>query len=120
MTFSERLGNNTIVSVGPLTVILHGCSTMSLHIVGRGVCLVPDMPEELTSVLLFWTFVQRVLKVSTCDRNNVNLKFIQIFSLFLISLNSVAKYFYEVFILANFRGSTSFYYWTNEVNQRIT
>ena len=102
MTFSERLGNNTIVSVGPLTVILHGCPTMSLHIVGRGVCLVPDMPKELTSVLLFWTFVQRVLKVSqfTCDRNNVNLKLIQIFSLFLISLNSLAKYFYEVFILA--------------------
>lgn len=95
MTFSERLGNNTIVSVGPLTVILHGCPTMSLHIVGRGVCLVPDMPEELTSILLFWSFVQRVLKVSqfTCDRNNVNLKFIQIFSLFLISLNPLAKYF---------------------------
>lgn len=72
MAFSERLGNNTIVSVGPLTVILHGCPTMSLHIVGRGVCLVPDMPKELTSILLFWTFVQRVLKVSKLTLNSVS------------------------------------------------
>ena len=63
VTVSERLGNNTVVSVGPLVVILHGCPAMSLHIIGRSICLVPDFPEELRSFILFWTFVQRCLKV---------------------------------------------------------
>ena len=60
---SERLGNNTVVSVGPLEAILHGCPPMSLHVISRSVCLVPDFPEELRCFVLFWTFVQRSLKV---------------------------------------------------------
>lgn len=63
VTVSERLGNNTVVSVGPLVVILHSCPAMSLHVIGRNICLVPDFPEELRSFILFWTFVQRSLKV---------------------------------------------------------
>ena len=60
---SERLGNNTVVSVGPLEAILHGCPPMTLHVISRSVCLVPDFPEELRCFVLFWTFVQRSLKV---------------------------------------------------------
>lgn len=63
VTVSERLGNNTVVSVGPLVVTLHSCPAMSLHVIGRNICLVPDFPEELRSFILFWTFVQRSLKV---------------------------------------------------------
>ena len=63
VTVSERLGNNTTVSVGPLVAILHGCPAMSLHVIGRGVCMVPGFPEELRNIILFWTFVQRTLKV---------------------------------------------------------
>lgn len=63
VTVSERLGNNTVVSVGPLVAILHGCPAMSLHVIGRSICLVPDFPKELRSFILFWTFVQRSLKV---------------------------------------------------------
>lgn len=60
---SERLGNNTVVSVGPLVAILHGCPPMSLHVISRNICLVPDFPEELRCFVLFWTFVQRSLKI---------------------------------------------------------
>ena len=63
MTVSERLGNNIAVSVGPLVVVLHGCPAMSLHVIGRGVCMMPGFPEELRNIILFWEFVQRTLKV---------------------------------------------------------
>ena len=63
VTVSERLGNNTAVSVGPLVAILHGCPSMSLHVLGRSVGMVPDFPEELKNIILFWTFIQRSLKV---------------------------------------------------------
>ena len=63
LTPSECLGNSTGVSVGPLVVILHGCPSMSLHVVGRGICMVPDFPKELKNIILFWTFIQRTLKV---------------------------------------------------------
>ncbi|KAJ7362016.1 hypothetical protein OS493_013104 [Desmophyllum pertusum] len=36
---------------------------MTLHIIGRSICLVPDFPEELRSFILFWTFIQRSLKI---------------------------------------------------------
>jgi len=63
VTVSERLGNNTAVSVGPLVAILHGCPSMSLHVLGRSVGMVPDFPEELKNIILFWTFIQRSLKI---------------------------------------------------------
>lgn len=63
VTVSERLGNNIAVSVGPLVVILHGSPAMSLHVIGRGVCMMPGFPEELRNIILFWAFVQRTLKV---------------------------------------------------------
>ena len=63
LTPFERLGNNTGVSIGPLVVILHGCPVMSLHVIGRGVCMVPKSPEELKNIFFFWAFIQRTLKV---------------------------------------------------------
>ena len=63
LTISDRLGSNAGVSMGPLVVILHGCPSMLLHVIGRGVCMVPEFLEELRDVMLFWTFLQRTLKV---------------------------------------------------------
>jgi len=36
---------------------------MLLHVIGRGVCMVPEFLEELRDIMLFWTFLQRTLKV---------------------------------------------------------
>lgn len=63
LTISDRLGSNAGVSMGPLVVILHGCPSMLLHVIGRGVCMVPEFLEELKDIMLFWTFLQRTLKV---------------------------------------------------------
>ena len=49
--------------LGPVHAILHGCPAVSLFVLKKGICLAPILPEEKLTLLLFWTFVHRALKV---------------------------------------------------------
>lgn len=53
----ERLGNNIVVFVGFLVVILYGCFVMFLYVIGRSICFFFDFFEELRSFIFFWIFV---------------------------------------------------------------
>ena len=48
--------------LGQVDAILHSCPIVSLYTVKRELCIVPHLPQK-QQLLLFWSFVQRTLKV---------------------------------------------------------
>ena len=68
----EQWSDGMVSEVGPVVAILHGCPTVSLHLMKKGICLVPVLPEENCRLLLFWTFVQRSLKVCLLRNQKVD------------------------------------------------
>lgn len=59
----ENWDEEFMVNIGPVVAMLQCCPVMSLFIINKGVCMVPQLPNEEKQLLFFWTFVPRSLKV---------------------------------------------------------
>lgn len=53
-----------VTCIGPVIAVVQCCPMMSLYLINKGVCMVPNLPDEQKQLLFFWTFVPRSLKVS--------------------------------------------------------
>ncbi|XP_032221554.2 uncharacterized protein LOC116603961 [Nematostella vectensis] len=59
----EELWQESVaIYVGPVVAILHSCPVVDLHLLHKGICMIPVIPGEDGQLLLFWTSVPREIK----------------------------------------------------------